>query len=157
MKVVRIISLVVALGALGYFGWQYFGKPNGKEYKVDKEHNIYYKGEGLDESNAKKLADYLKEQQYFGSGKEATVQITKTAKTKDTINLNFIVDKSKVTAEMESNFVLFGGMISQNVFSGAPLTVHLSDKSFDEIKNLGYAKPVSDVPTPQETPAQPAQ
>lgn len=148
MKIVRILSLVVALGALGYFAWQYFGEPNGKVYKLDKEHNIYYKGEGMDEAGAKKLAGYLKEQQYFETGKEATVQITRTKETKDTVNLNFIVDKSKITADMEDKFVLFGGMIASKVFNSAPLTVHLSDDHFKEVKNLGYAKPVADESTP---------
>ena len=127
---------------------------NGKEYKMDKEHNIYYKGGGLDESTAKKLADYLKVQEYFQAGKNATVQIIKSDKTKDTVNLNFIVDKSKITPEMENTFILFGGMIAQKIFSAAPLTVHLCGKDFDELKNLGYAKPVAEVPPMQlETPA----
>lgn len=125
---------------------------NGKEYKLDKEHNILYKGEGIDESMAKKLAEYLKEQMYFQPGKEATVQITRNTKTKDTINLNFIVDKSKITPDMESKFILFGGMIDQKIFSGTPLNVRLFDKNFEEVKNLGYAKPVSDVaPVQTET------
>lgn len=129
-------------------------KDNGKDYKLDKEHDIYYKGEGLDESNAKKLADYLKDQQYFQEGKTATVQIYRSKSTKDTINLNFIVDETKINADMESKFILFGGLISQNVFAGSPITVHLSDKNVSEVKNLGYAKPVANEPVQQETPPQ---
>lgn len=125
---------------------------NGKEYKMDKEHNIYYKG-GLDESNAKKLAEFLKENKYFQEGKEATVQISKSDKTKDTVILNFIVDKTMITPEMEGNFIIFGGMIAQNVFSGAPLNVKLSDKDFKEVKNLGFAKAVVDVPVKEDAPA----
>ena len=129
---------------------------NGKEYKMDKEHNIIYKGEGLDEGTAKKLADYLKEEMYFQSGKEATVQIATSEKTKDTVSLNFIVDKSKINADMESKFILFGGMIDQKIFNGKPLNVRLFDKNFEEVKNLGYAKPVSDV-APVQTETTPPQ
>ena len=148
MKFAKILSVVVVLAAAGYFGWQYFGEPNGKKYKLDNEHNIYYKGDGMDEVTAKSLANYLQEQEYFEKGKEATVQITKSKDTKDTVNLNFIVDKSKITSDIEEKFVLFGGMIAAKIFKSAPLTVHLSDEHFKEIKNLGYAKAAVDEPVP---------
>lgn len=55
---------------------------NGKRYDYNKNQNVYYKGDGLDEAAAKKLANYLAEIQYFGSDKALTVQITKTLKQK---------------------------------------------------------------------------
>ena len=122
---------------------------NGKKYTLDKDHEVYYKGEGLDEGDAKKLAAYLKEQQYFQEGKKATVQIYKSKKSKDTINLNFIVDETKINSDMESEFILFGGKISKNVFASSPLTVHLSDKNVSEIKNLGFAGVVAAEPLPE--------
>ena len=147
----RILSLlVIAFYAVSLSGCS----DMGKKYNLDKGHEVYYKGDGLDESQAKKLADYLKEQQYFQEGKKATVQIYRSKKTNDTINLNFIVDESKIDSKMESTFILFGGMVSKNVFAGAPLTVHLSDKDVKEIKNLGYANPVADEPVKQDAPPQ---
>jgi hypothetical protein len=153
MKRLKILPLAVIALALGLTSCE----NHGKEYKFDKDHNVYYKGDGLDEAGAKKLADYLKEQEYFQAGKEATVQITKTKDTKDTVNLNFIVDKDKINGDMEKNFTIFGGMISKNVFSGSPCTVHLLDKYFKEIKNLGYAPAATEAPVPATTeqPAEP--
>lgn len=134
MKALKLF-LFIALTAIVFTGCQQYGK----EYKLDKKHNIYYKGDGVDESHAKKLAEYLKANQYFQDSIEATVQIIKV---KDTFNLNFVVDKSKLDAETENSFLLFGGFISQNVFNKAPVTIHLTNDKLEPFKNLGYAKPI---------------
>lgn len=114
----------------------------GKEYKLDKKHNVYYKGEGVDEALAKKLALYLKEQAYFQDSINATVQLEKI---KDTFNLNFVVDENKITPEFDNNFRIFGAFISESVFNNAPVTIKLTDNKLKPFKDLGYAKPLSDV------------
>ena len=114
----------------------------GKEYKLDNKHNVYYKGEGVDEAMAKKLANYLKEQEYFQDSINSTVQIIKV---KDTFNLNFVVDATKITAGYETNFLLFGAFISEKVFNKAPVIIQLTNDKLETFKNLGYAKPLSDV------------
>lgn len=144
MKIVRVIALVVLLGAGGYFAWMYFGQPNGKKYDFNSKQNIYYKGDGLDEASAKKLASYLSEIGYFGGDKELSVQITKTKDTKDTVNVNFVVDKNKITASIEMAFMQIGGYISQKVFSNGPVNVNFIDEHFKEIKKLGYARPAAE-------------
>lgn len=113
----------------------------GKEYKLDDKHNVYYKGEGVDEALAKKLANYLKEQEYFQDSINSTVQIVKV---KDTFNLNFVVDATKITAGYEANFLLFGAFISESVFNKAPVTIQLTNDKLEPFKNLGFAKPVSE-------------
>ena len=119
----------------------------GKEYKLDDKHNIYYKGDGLDEAIAKKLANYLKEQDYFQDSISSTVQITKN---KDTFNLNFVVDKEKITEQSESVFLMFGAMISESVFNKSPVTIQLTNNQLKPFKNLGYAKPFKDESMPSE-------
>jgi hypothetical protein len=114
----------------------------GKEYKLDDKHNVYYKGEGVDEALAKKLANYLKEQEYFQDSITSTVQLVKV---KDTFNLNFVVDATKITTGYENNFLLFGTFISEKVFNKAPVTIQLTNNKLETFKNLGYAKPLSDV------------
>lgn len=113
----------------------------GKEYKLDKMHNIYYKGAGVDEALAKKLANYLKEQEYFQDSINSTVQLEKV---KDTFKLNFVVDAAKLTASSEPAFLLFGAYISESVFNKAPVIIQLTNEKLEPFKNLGYAKPVSD-------------
>lgn len=113
----------------------------GKEYKLDDKHNVYYKGEGVDEALAKKLAQYLKAQQYFQDSITSTVQLVKV---KDTFNLNFVVNETKITPGYENNFLLFGGYISESVFNKAPVTIQLTNNKLEPFKNLGFAKPVSE-------------
>jgi len=136
MKAFKIILLVSVLATAMISCQQY-----GKEYKLDKKHNVYYKGDGVDEAMAKKLATYLKEQEYFQDSIESTVQLIKV---KDTFNLNFVVNTSKITSEYDNKFLLFGAYISENVFNKAPVTIQLTNSRLEPVKNLGYAKPVSD-------------
>lgn len=111
---------------------------NGKKYSFDKDHHIYYKGDSLTEIDAIHLAAYFNKQGYYKTGQQADVQLRKA---KDTFTVNFIVDKAKITPEMESNFILFGGYISRDVFSGKPVVITLSEPNWDTYKNLGYARP----------------
>lgn len=147
MKALKILTSIVSVLALGYYGWRLFGNPNGKKYAFDKKHNVYYKGKGLTETNAKDLAEYLKEQEYFAGDKEAAVQISKTDATKDTVNLKFVVDEAKLTPVIEKGFLQLGTFIPKNVFNGAPVDVYLADDQLDDIKNLGYATPAEEQKT----------
>jgi hypothetical protein len=112
----------------------------GKEYKLDKMHNVFYKGDGVDEAQAKKLAEYLKEQEYFQDSINSTVQLVKN---KDTFNLNFVVDETKLMSGYENKFLLFGAFISESVFNKAPVTIQLTNDKLEPFKNLGFAKPLS--------------
>src|SRR5665647_1297937 len=144
MKAAKVFTSIIAILALSYYGWKLFGSSNGKKYAFDKKHNIFYKGEGLTETNAKDLAEYLKEQEYFTGDKEVAIQISKTDATKDTVNLKFVVDETKLTPDIENVFFQLGTLIPKKVFNGAPVNVYLADDQLDDIKNLGYAKPVEE-------------
>ena len=136
MKILRVfLAAIIAIGISSCM------QNYGKEYKLDTKHNVYYKGEGVDEAMAKKLANYLKEQEYFQDSINSTVQIVKV---RDTFNLNFVVDASKITPVYETNFLLFGAYISESVFNKAPVTIQLTNEKLEPFKNLGYAKPISD-------------
>lgn len=130
LSILLLASLIIASCTGSY----------GKEYKLSEKHNVYYKGEGVDEALAKKLADYLKAQEYFQDSITSTVQL---AKEKDTFNINFVVDETKLTPGYENNFLLFGGFISESVFNKAPVTIQLTNNKLEPFKNLGFAKPVS--------------
>ncbi len=112
----------------------------GSEYKLDSKHSIYYKGDGVDEAHAKKLAEYLKAQNYFQDSIDATVQVIKV---KDTFNVNFVVNETKLTPGYETIFLFIGGLVSENVFSKAPVVVQLTNNKLEPFKNLGYAGPIS--------------
>jgi len=137
MRNLKFLLILLALTA----GFTACNQDYGKEYKLDKMHNVYYKGEGVDEALAKKLAEYLKEQEYFQDTIRSTVQLVKV---KDTFNLNFVVDASRITKGYENNFLLFGAFISESVFNKAPVTIQLTNDKLEPFKNLGYAKPIAD-------------
>jgi len=137
MKNFKLLLIVAIISA----GMSACNQNYGKEYKLDSKHNVYYKGEGVDEAMAKKLALYLKEQEYFQDSITATVQLLKN---KDTFNLNFVVDEKKINSESDNNFLIFGAYISEKVFNKAPLTIQLTNDKLEPFKNLGYAKPLSD-------------
>ena len=132
MKILQVLALFVSV--LIITSCTSFGK----KYAPDKEHEVYYKGDGVDESIAKKLFEYLKAEAYFSDNHKASVQIEKV---KDTFNLNFVYDKSMVDADREAKFLVFGGQISRDVFGSAPVTIHLCDKDMSMFRNIGYAKP----------------
>lgn len=133
LKLLLLVSLITA-GTAGCSNY-------GREYKLDKKHNVYYKGDGVDEAHAKKLAEYLKQQEYFQDSIESTVQLIKI---KDTFNVNFVVDASKINSGLENVFLIIGAAISEKVFDNAPVTVQLMNKYMEPFKNLGYARPVSE-------------
>lgn len=130
-----VVTLIITISLIGC------NQNYGKEYKLDKMHSVYYKGEGINEAQAKKLAEYLKEQEYFQDSINATVQLVKI---KDTFNLNFVVDETKLMSGYENNFLLFGAYISESVFGNAPVTIQLTNDKLEPFKNLGFAKPVSE-------------
>jgi len=131
-----LLAMVIILAGTSACNQRY-----GKEYKLDNKHNVYYKGEGVDEAMAKKLADYLKEKKYFEDSINSTVQLVKT---KDSFSLNFVVDETRLTPGYESKFLAISTFISDSVFNKAPVTIQLTNDKLEPFKNLGSAKPVSD-------------
>jgi hypothetical protein len=133
---------------IGYFlftvmlaGISACSQPYGKEYKLDDKHNVYYKGEGVDEALAIKLATYLKQHKYFHDSLNCTVQLIKT---KDSFSLNFVVDETRLTTGYENRFLAISSLISDSVLNKAPVSIQLTNDKLEPFKNLGSAKPVSD-------------
>lgn len=138
MKALRVVSTIVGLLALIYYGYQFFGSPNGKKYEIDKNHHVFYKGDGVTKDDAKKTGDFLKEIGLVDESKGMDVQI-KADKPTDDVKFSLVFDKSKVTPEVESSALAIGAQLSTSVFNGRKIMVVLADDNLDEIKNLGYA------------------
>jgi len=135
MKNVKALLIITIFSA----GLTACSQNYGKEYKLNKIHHVFYTGEGVDEAQAKKLANYLREQEYFQDGINSSVQLVKK---KDTFHVNFAVDENKLTAGFENKFLLFGAFISEAVFNKSPVTIQLTNNRLEPFKNLGYAKPI---------------
>lgn len=140
MKALRIASLIIGIVALAYYAYQYFGKPNGKIYDVDKNHHVYYKGDGVTKEDAKKTGDFFTQIGLFKSDNEFDVQISSDKESKE-LKISYVVDKDKITTESEGNFVQISSLLSEKVFSGKKMAVSLADDHMDEIKKIGYTTP----------------
>lgn len=104
MKAMRIIAIVIFV--LTVIIWLI---PNGygKKYKVNDKDNVYYKGDGVTENDAKKVGEFLTSYGYFGTETESSVQIKAEENSKD-IEIRFVVKKDKVTPEISNLFLSMG-------------------------------------------------
>jgi hypothetical protein len=66
------------------------------------------------------------------------------------MNINFVVDPTKITSAIETAFIQIGGYISKKVYDGGPVNVCFIDDHFKEVKKLGYAPPLTDEPVTEE-------
>lgn len=139
MKAIRIIGFIVALGALCFYAYRLFGNPNGKKYKLDDKHAVYYKGDGVTEDDAKKVGAYFKDIGLFGNENEMDVQIDAEKNSKD-MNVRFIVDKAKVTPDVEAGVVTIGDDMATKLYPDKTIHLILTDSHFDDIKTVGTAK-----------------
>ncbi|MEO7292802.1 MAG: hypothetical protein ABIW34_06855 [Ginsengibacter sp.] len=151
MKAIRVIGFIIGLCALAYYGYQIIGKPNGKKYTVNDKHHIYYKGDGVTEDDAKKAGAYFTNIGMFGET-DMDVQIG-AEKNSGEIKVRFIVDKSKITPEVEKAFVDIGNDMANKIYPDKTLHLILADEHFDDLKDLGTAKasPIQSSPETKQT------
>ncbi len=136
MKAIKIITSVIAVLALVYYAYRFFGKPNGEIYEVDKNHHVYYNGEGVTKEDAKKTGEFFTQIGYFKTDNEVDVQISANKDMSD-LKIAYIVDKDKITPELENGFVTVSSSLSESVFNNKKMAVSIADEQMDEIKNLG--------------------
>ena len=138
MKAIKNIGFIIALAALGYFVYNLIAKPNGKKYTLNDKHHVYYKGDGVTEDDAKKVGNYCTNIGLFGDT-DMDVQIEAEKNTSD-MKVRFIVDKSKVTTQVETGFLNIGNDMAAKVYPEKTLHIILTDEHFDDIKDVGIAK-----------------
>ncbi len=110
----------------------------GKKVKIDgTKGEVYYKGEGVTESDAKKLGEFLKTEGFFTNTKEASVQISKVG---ERYLVRFVYDKSVYDKmpEAESLFKQFTNQISTGVFNNAKVDIALADDQMKDFKTIPY-------------------
>jgi hypothetical protein len=111
---------------------------HGKKVTIDgTKGEVFYKGDGVTERDAQKLGNYLKEEEYFDNETAKSVQLMKS---KEGYDLHFVVDekKAKETPGIDNTFRLIGAAISENVFSGKPVNVYLSDSKLKDFMTILY-------------------
>jgi hypothetical protein len=110
----------------------------GKKIKVEgTKGEIYYKGDGVTENDAKKVGDFLKNDGFLDNEKAASLQVTKEG---ETYIVRFVYDKAYFdkTAGLEDFFKIYTAKMSKNVFDGKKVNIVLSDKQFKDFKTIPY-------------------
>ncbi len=133
-KIILSLLVVVSLTACTNYG---------KKVKVEgTKAEVYYKGEGVTEDDAKKTGEFLKSASLFNSGKGASVQITKEGE-EYTIRLVYDKAVADTLKGIDEAFKLIAAQASKEVFGGKKVNIALANKSFKDFKTIPYDEAVA--------------
>ncbi len=111
---------------------------HGKKIEVPgTKAEIYYKGDGVTEDDAKKTGEFLKESDIFSAGNKASIQLTKEG---EEYTIRFVYDKSvyDTLKGVDDVFKIIGAKASKEVFGGKKVNIALANKSFKDFKTIPY-------------------
>ncbi len=114
----------------------------GKKVSVEgTKGEVYYKGEGVTESDAKTLGTYLKDDlKYFSNDNVTSVQLLKAAS--GGYDVRFVVDEKKLKALENSDaiFESYGSAMSIDLYKNQPVNIFLADENMKDLKSLPFNK-----------------
>jgi hypothetical protein len=100
---------------------------------------VYYK-DGISESEATLTANILA---YIDSSRNSNNKETRSMQLsgmKDTICFKMVANKDKLAGVDDIAFQVIGTMLADSVFKGKPVTVELTDNTFNTFKKIPYKK-----------------
>ena len=93
---------------------------------------LFYK-DSVEKSEAKRLGEYLKANKFY-DGTPKSAQLAKSGKT---YQFRIVVKTGlENDADVVKNMKLFAGQISEDVFKGAPVEIHLCDPKFRTLRTV---------------------
>ncbi|MEP6948022.1 MAG: hypothetical protein ABI863_02045 [Ginsengibacter sp.] len=104
----------------------------------DHKGEVYYKGDGVTEADAKAVGKFLESQQFFlKDDKKRSVQISKDS---GRVKARFVVDEKALATipNVDESFALMGALMSKEVFNNTPVDVVFTDEFFKDIKTIPY-------------------
>lgn len=109
------------------------GSDYGNRVAINNNSDVFYKGRGVTEADAKRLGDFLLREGYFDTVTNKTVQLTK-----DTSSwvVRLVVDKEKYASAdvtLSTAMRIFEGVMSEQVFNREKTRMELVD---DEMKPI---------------------
>ena len=116
---------------------------HGKKIKIDgTKAEVYIKGDGVTEDDAKKAGDYLKREFLPSDDKEASMQITREG---DVYTMRFVYDKKvyDTLKNVDEAFKMIAAGLSKEAFGGKKVDIALSDKHFKDYKNIPFDEAVA--------------
>lgn len=115
----------------------------GKKLKIEgTKAEVYYKGDGVTEEDAKKTGEFLKKENFFGADKGASVQISKDG---DAYIMRFVYDKDvyDTLKNIDNLFKILAARASQEIFNGNKVNIALASKTFKDYKTIPYDEQVA--------------
>jgi hypothetical protein len=112
----------------------------GKKVAIEgTKGEVYYKGEGVTESDAKKLGEFLKTSGFLSGDKPASIQLSKVG---ERYLVRFVYNKEyyEKNEGLDKFFQSFGLQMSKKIFNGSKVDIALSDKSFNDFKSIPYSE-----------------
>lgn len=114
----------------------------GKKVTIEgNKGEVFYKGDGVTEADAKKLCGYLKDEiHYFDNTTRQSVQLMKA---KDGgYDLRFVVNEDKLKSSPDAGkaFLQIGAAMSIDLYNNQPVNIFLTDTHFKELKSLPFDK-----------------
>ena len=106
----------------------------GTPFKLDKQHTVYYKGDGVTAVDAAHVAGFYKGYGYFTDSNAADVQIV-SRKAGDPVEIGYIIGGKTVSAETET-FFRDAKEGLQALFPNRTLSFHLLNANLDRLKVL---------------------
>ena len=126
----------------------------GKKIKVEgTKGEVYYKGDGVTESDAKKTGKFLQQEGYFSAAKAASVQLRKEG---DAYIISFVYNKAVYDSlkVADNLFKLLGVKASKELFDGKKVNIALANDHFKEYKTIPYDEETAKaLETPVSNPA----
>lgn len=107
----------------------------GKKVTINETSEVYYDGVG--DTLAKKLGDFLLKQGYFTATEERAVQLLKED---DTYIVKFVVNKERFSQDEETaliGFKIWQMWLQDSVFYGAKTKLMLADATMKDIAEVG--------------------
>ena len=121
---------------------------------INDQSEVYYKGEGVTEDDARKLGDFLLSQGYFNTVDQRSVQLSRE---KDSYVVKMVVDEEKVNTDetVLTGFKVWQMWIEESVFNGKQTKIVLANTELKTIKEVGefsdQEKSELNTGSPQET------
>lgn len=109
----------------------------GNKVSINNKSDVFYKGNGVTEADAKKLGNFLLKQGYFTTVDNRSVQLLKDG---DTYIVKFVVDEEKLKKDKENvvlGFKVWQMWIQDGVFNGAKTKLILADSQLEDLQTVG--------------------
>ena len=106
---------------------------HGTKININNKSEVFYKGDGVNEADAKRLGAFLLKQGYFSTIDNRSVQLLKEG---DVYIVKFVVDEERLKNDKENvllGFKVWQMWIQDGVFNGAKTKIVLADNNLEDL------------------------